>query len=380
MKVQDVPHCCPTCGQQWLRDKPEISASDLKVFQWDCLPHNDIEKKSKSPLLSSENDYMSGLKRSSSFVHKRRSQTQNNSRSSRVIKAASLMNDPIRSPWTQSESKFRRLASKESTKSAPSLKRCLSYNVDSFRSARGDTGEDVNSINYSKEQRSSFRRDTSCENDTGCEETASCPGSEYDDIIKYSPKLTKETKFVNGCPIDEFKTIFDAECFRIPSIYGQLKIMFQLFNDTSEFQVTILEGSNVAVENESGNIGIYTKICFMPGKLQKKTGRDKHSTRNPVFYESFIFKTSLAQLLESQLKIKLYNKPGILSIPEPIGQCIVPLYNYDLTAVNVIWQNLQKCKGQKDDMDEFDFSYFERDKVKKKRQLGKFLCGYSSPE
>jgi hypothetical protein len=31
-------------------------------------------------------------------------------------------------------------------------------------------------------------------------------------------------------------------------------------------------------------------------------------------------------------------------------------------------------------MDEFDFSYFERDKVKKKRQFGKFLCGNSSPD
>ncbi|XP_045189686.2 uncharacterized protein LOC123547016 [Mercenaria mercenaria] len=371
--------CCPTCGQRWQRDTPEtVIRTESDQSKWEQSfkgVENDFRSSTLIPLKKHQ---QSKILRSNSFGQKRKThiQIQNTTRSCRMIKAASMMDDQIRSTTKQSKQKVRTTGSKE-TKSTLSLTRCLSLNLDTFRIVKSDSlktakSENAQSMTSLKTQKRCIKAETSFENNLDGIETASCTGID-DDIIKYSPKITRETKFVNGCPVDEFKTIFDSESFRVPSVYGQLKIMFQFFNDTSEFQVTILEGSNVAV-GQTGNLGVYIKVCLMPGKVQRKIGSDKHNTRNPVFYESFTFKMSLAQLLERQLRIKLFNKPGIFSIPEPIGLCNVPLYNYDLTAVNVIWQNLNRCKGQKDDMDEFDFSILERERVQHRR-FKDILCG-----
>jgi hypothetical protein len=167
------------------------------------------------------------------------------------------------------------------------------------------------------------------------------------DILEYSPKVTRSSKFVHSDPIQDFRSTFESsDSIKEPSIYGQIKIMFQYFNEKNELQLTILKGSNIAPWL-TGILGIYTKVCLMPGKLQKKIGDDKHDTNNPVFYEPFTFKISLDELLNQELRIKLYSKPGIFSVSEPIGECRVPLYHYDLTAVTVIWLDLSKCKRQK---------------------------------
>lgn len=168
---------------------------------------------------------------------------------------------------------------------------------------------------------------------------------QQENILKYSPKLTRAPTLLNGRPVDELSILFQSDIFKIPSLYGRIKVIFQFFNDKNDFMVTVLKSSNIA-PLQKGTLGVYAKVCLTPGEIQSKTGKRKHDNRNPLFYETFSFRITLSELLNMQMRIRLYNKPGTFSLSEPIGECSVPLHHYDLTAVSVIWQNLNKCKGQ----------------------------------
>ena len=70
-------------------------------------------------------------------------------------------------------------------------------------------------------------------------------------------------------------------------------------------------------------------------------------TTDPVFYELFIFKAELGLILDKWLRVKLYNKSGVLARRRPLGECAIPLYPHDLTAVTVIWKNLRQSRTKK---------------------------------
>lgn len=260
-------------------------------------------------------------------------------------------------------------SARSSNKSTATLSRSWSKYLDSFRHSRNESVTFRNadrrlSLNFNdmrrvkqERRRSSLSRllchdITDSDDDNRIEDDVSATESASGETIlncstPCSPQVTRSTNVLNVDPLDDFKSTFDdSDGVNIPSMYGQIKVMFQYINEKTEFHVTILKGIQVA-PSQKGMLGVYVKVCLMPGKMQMKMGDDKHNTRNPVFYEPFTFKVGLDELLDRQLRIKLYNKTGVFSFAEAIGKCKVDLYQYDLTAVTVIWQNLKKCNRQR---------------------------------
>ncbi|KAH3707850.1 hypothetical protein DPMN_067268 [Dreissena polymorpha] len=253
---------------------------------------------------------------------------------------------------------------KKKSKSVNALSRSLSINADSFRTVRNDIAK-TESFNYKSARKMSLNDNelrrvrvrrgsslirllcmnsrTNSEQENNCSETESEVRDHSDeDLLEYSPKVTRQHNFN---PMD-IRSTFETESLRIPSSYGQIKLMFQFFNEKNALHVTLLKGANIG-QQERGNMGIFASICLMPGKLQKRASDERHNTHDPVMYEMFVFRASLGELLDRQLRIKFYDKPGVFSRTRPIGECLIPLYPYDLTAVTVIWRNLSKCKNQK---------------------------------
>ena len=354
----DSPSICGACGQ-----RKYYGSRDFVGF--DSQQHLSYSaKQSCSNLARTPTVSKLGLRRTSSC---RVENDKNNVRemmTARIIKAASHVD--VQKQRTTKSRRIKRTGSREKSKSTISLTRSWSINLDSFRIVRNDSAKsDTNS--YSRKmslndnelrrindrRRSSLLRlicigsDRTAENDDDVTSVdTEIRRNSTGDVSEYSPKVTRSDKFVSGDPVDDFRSTFETDSIRIPSIYGQVKIMFQYFNAKEELHVTLLKGSNVA-RSLNGKLGLYTKVCLMPGKIQLRGGEDKHDTHDPVFYELFVFKMTLGELLDRQLRVKMYNKPGIFSIAQPVGEFSLPLYSFDLTAVTVIWQNMKRCRGQK---------------------------------
>lgn len=331
----------------------KIADSTDRLYSADSLPLEDCDKHQWETSQVQKHNF-----RLSSFLRSTQSGSDNClQRSARMIKAASDID--LQRGGQKTDIMVRRTRSKEPCTKKRVLAHSLSLNLDKFLavkreslSSQTDAQELRMYLNDQTIHRGSHRRRSFLPRmctyvNSDIEETdhgTEC--ASVSDIVNFSPKVTRVPMFVEGRLMDDFRVTYETDSFQVPSIYGQIKVMFQFFNDSKEFQVTILKGSNIA-GRKTGTLGVYTKICLMPGKIQLQVGSDKHNARDPVFYEPFIFRISLDELLEREMRIKLYNKPGIFSFTEPIGECSVPLYPYDLTAVTVIWQNLNRCKGQK---------------------------------
>ena len=105
-------------------------------------------------------------------------------------------------------------------------------------------------------------------------------------------------------------------------------------------------GANIG-SSQQGRLGIFATVCLMPRKHNKKSTQGRYNTRDPVFYELFCFKMTLSAVMEKDLRIKFFNRPGIFCKAVPVGECLIKMYDYDMTASNVIWQNLRQCRGQR---------------------------------
>ena len=148
----------------------------------------------------------------------------------------------------------------------------------------------------------------------------------------------------NGIHIGGLSSMFDMN--KAPSDLGSIKIRFQYFNKTGRFHVSLIKGANIG-NGTDGELNMYVKVTLMPGKLQQMRGDGFHDTTNPVFYESFNFRRiKLDDLLDKTLRVKFYNKRGLF-VHTLLGEAVVPLFNYDLTAETVTWRHLKRCSGQK---------------------------------
>lgn len=354
--VLDSPSMCGHCGcRKFSGSRELVGFEDINRTPYD---ESCINSAVNSPRLKQRH---LGLRRTSSCQVSRDLEKRGYEKTERMTKASSNIDFQKRSLTKGKKTK----SSRSSARSTISLTRSWSINLETFRIVKSDSLKTASrencdrkmSLNDNELRRVSDRRRSSllrllCADNMDSdkeepEDSLSLEGTEsVSDIPEYSPKVTRGPKFVNGAPLDDFRSTFEPDTVPNSNKFGQLKIMFQFYNDRKQFIITLLKGANV-VQNINGTLGIYAKMCLMPGKKQQQTGRDKHDTHDPVFYETFTFRMTLGELLDRELRIKLYNKPGIFSTSEPIAECYISLYHYDLTAVTVIWQNLHECRRRK---------------------------------
>ena len=189
------------------------------------------------------------------------------------------------------------------------------------------------------------------DNSSGCSDRSDDDGSAEKQNVDETDDETvsRGTQYVEklykGVPIGGLASMF--EMYKNSSEWGSVKVRFQYFNNSRRFQVSLIRAKNVGRGKED-KLQLYVKVCLMPGKIQKQTGQGYHETHNPTFYESFNFKRlKLGEIVEKRLKIKFYNKLGFLTKSESLGEVIIPLFNYDLTADTITWLHLRRCRGQK---------------------------------
>lgn len=363
----DCPTICGECGQRKFNGSQDLvgffSPSHLNVDN--APPNEELEINIDGAASSVDKLH---LRRASCFCAPGKKQEKMD-RSAKIKKATSNfeIEHKQRSGHSSISSKNSsiRQNNRKKSKSVMALSRSMSINTDCFKIVRNDTAKTESfkfnanrkmSLNDNELHRVWVRRGsslvrlfcmnsrTNSEQEKDFSETESEVRNELseENLLEYSPKVTRNHNFN---PMD-IRSTFETESLRIPSCYGQIKLMFQFFNEKNALHVTLLKGANIGQQKQV-NMGIFANVCLMPGKLQKRASKERHNTHDPVMYEMFAFRASLGELLDRQLRIKFYDKPGVFSTTRPIGECLVPLYPYDLTAVTVIWKNLSKCKNQK---------------------------------
>lgn len=128
----------------------------------------------------------------------------------------------------------------------------------------------------------------------------------------------------------------------IPELNPRINVMFQYFWKKNELRVTLLEAFNL-LQKTSKSVAVFAKICLMPGKKQTQYSKRHSAVCDHVFDEEFLFRSDLQHQGSTELKIKLYNKPGIFAMPEAIGSCIIPLYRYSFSSTaHVVCRELTK--------------------------------------
>ena len=190
------------------------------------------------------------------------------------------------------------------------------------------------------------------DNSSGCsghsdgEESADKQNIDETDDETVSRGTQYVEKLYKGVPIGGLASMFEMYK-NSGGEWGSVKVRFQYFNKSRRFQVSLIRAKNIG-RGRGERIQLYVKVCLMPGKLQKQTGQGYHETHNPTFYESFNFtRLKLGELVEKRLRIKFYNKLGFLTKSESLGEVIIPLFNYDLTADTITWLHLRRSRGQK---------------------------------
>ena len=165
-----------------------------------------------------------------------------------------------------------------------------------------------------------------------------------DETLQVASGTQYVEKLYKGIPIGGLASMFEMN--KHSGEWGSVKVRFQYFNKSRRFQVSLIRAKNIG-RGRGESLRLYVKVCLMPGKLQKQTGQGFHETHNPMFYESFSFtRLKLGEIVEKRLRVKFYNKLGLLQA-ESLGEVIVPLFNYDLTADTITWLHLRRCRGQK---------------------------------
>ena len=89
----------------------------------------------------------------------------------------------------------------------------------------------------------------------------------------------------------------------------------------------------------------YAKVYLMPGKLQTQTSSVVKDTRDPTFYEEFVFNTEKRSLKDLSIRVRLYNKRSTFRRDDQIGTVELRLGQLDLSSEMVMWKNLEaNCK------------------------------------
>ncbi|KAJ8926407.1 hypothetical protein NQ314_021193 [Rhamnusium bicolor] len=133
-----------------------------------------------------------------------------------------------------------------------------------------------------------------------------------------------------------------------PEIQKLGKLQYKLeydFNATS-FSVTVIQAEDLPALDMGGTSDPYVKVYLLPDKKKKFETKVHRKTLNPVFNETFVFKSlPYSDAMNKTLVFAIFDFDRF-SKHDQIGEVKVPLCTVDLAQTIEEWRELQSVEGE----------------------------------
>ncbi|KAL1490029.1 hypothetical protein ABEB36_013941 [Hypothenemus hampei] len=133
-----------------------------------------------------------------------------------------------------------------------------------------------------------------------------------------------------------------------PEVQKLGKLQFKLeydFNQNS-LSVTVIQAEDLPALDMGGTSDPYVKVYLLPDKKKKFETKVHRKTLNPVFNETFVFKSMpYAEAMNKTLVFAIFDFDRF-SKHDQIGEVKVPLCQIDLAQTIEEWRELQSVEGE----------------------------------
>ncbi|XP_018568241.1 synaptotagmin 1 isoform X2 [Anoplophora glabripennis] len=143
-----------------------------------------------------------------------------------------------------------------------------------------------------------------------------------------------------------------------PEVQKLGKLQYKLeydFNQNS-FSVTVIQAEDLPALDMGGTSDPYVKVYLLPDKKKKFETKVHRKTLNPVFNETFVFKSlPYAEAMNKTLVFAIFDFDRF-SKHDQIGEVKVPLCTVDLAQTIEEWRELQSVEGEGGQLGDICFS------------------------
>ncbi|XP_076273902.1 synaptotagmin 1 isoform X2 [Rhynchophorus ferrugineus] len=143
-----------------------------------------------------------------------------------------------------------------------------------------------------------------------------------------------------------------------PEVQKLGKLQFKLeydFNQNS-LSVTVIQAEDLPALDMGGTSDPYVKVYLLPDKKKKFETKVHRKTLNPVFNETFVFKSiPYAEAMNKTLVFAIFDFDRF-SKHDQIGEVKVPLCQIDLAQTIEEWRELQSVEGEGGQLGDICFS------------------------
>ncbi|CAG9858837.1 unnamed protein product [Phyllotreta striolata] len=133
-----------------------------------------------------------------------------------------------------------------------------------------------------------------------------------------------------------------------PEVQKLGKLQYKLeydFNQNS-FSVTVIQAEDLPALDMGGTSDPYVKVYLLPDKKKKFETKVHRKTLNPVFNETFVFKSlPYSEAMNKTLVFAIFDFDRF-SKHDQIGEVKVPLCTVDLAQTIEEWKELQSVEGE----------------------------------
>lgn len=143
-----------------------------------------------------------------------------------------------------------------------------------------------------------------------------------------------------------------------PEVQKLGKLQYKLeydFNQNS-FSVTVIQAEELPALDMGGTSDPYVKVYLLPDKKKKFETKVHRKTLNPVFNETFVFKSlPYSEAMNKTLVFAIFDFDRF-SKHDQIGEVKVPLCTVDLAQTIEEWRELQSVEGEGGQLGDICFS------------------------
>lgn len=137
---------------------------------------------------------------------------------------------------------------------------------------------------------------------------------------------------------------------------GKLQYKLEYDFNSNSLAVTVLQAEELPALDMGGTSDPYVKVYLLPDKKKKFETKVHRKTLNPVFNETFVFKSvPYADAMNKTLVFAIFDFDRF-SKHDQIGEVKVPLCQVDLAQTIEEWRELQSVEGEGGQLGDICFS------------------------
>uniref|UniRef100_A0A182Q2Z4 C2 domain-containing protein n=1 Tax=Anopheles farauti TaxID=69004 RepID=A0A182Q2Z4_9DIPT len=159
---------------------------------------------------------------------------------------------------------------------------------------------------------------------------------------------------------------------------GKLQYKLEYDFNSNALTVTVIQAEELPALDMGGTSDPYVKVYLLPDKKKKFETKVHRKTLNPVFNESFTFKSlPYAEAMNKTLVFAIFDFDRF-SKHDQIGEVKVPLCQIDLAQTIEEWRELQSVEGEGGQKVNLVVTVVDYDRIGTSEPIGKVVLGYNA--